>query len=113
MFEFKIDDLYLDKKEETEHYFNDAQRQSHLLKADSDTKLLMTAQGNIAHGKYMCVLKDGRTYISNDAKVHHSDFLAGENVHFAGELYIVKGKIVLITNSSGIINQTLSMLVKL
>lgn len=35
------------------------------------------------------------------AKFHHSSFLAGQKVSFAGELQVVRGKLSVVTNKSG------------
>jgi hypothetical protein len=87
-------------------YFKPEDRDRYRLTLDSKGRFV-DAKGRIAQGRYIFVMdQDGNVFGLNPVehayyRVHHSSFFDGLPVASAGELQIVKGRIVSMNNRSG------------
>jgi hypothetical protein len=98
------------------HYMDEAERESHRIFVDAegrlrrarDGELFDTSQAESWHsgGERAIFVMDGsgNLYASNEPEVgrlHHSSLLAGQDVAGAGELKVVDGRLVEMTDKSG------------
>jgi hypothetical protein len=98
------------------HYMDDAEREAHRLFVDAHGRLRQASSGELfdttdaeawhSGGERAIFVMDGNgnLYASNNPQVghlHHSSLLAGQHVAGAGELKVVDGRLVEMTDKSG------------
>ncbi|GAA2605545.1 WXG100 family type VII secretion target [Paractinoplanes durhamensis] len=101
---------------DTVHYMDDAEREAHRLFVDGDGNLRSAADGSLydtstgttawsGGGRAIFTMDgSGNLYATLDQRVgqtHHSSLLAGDSVVGAGEIEVVDGKLVAMTDQSG------------